>query len=152
MNADSSVPPPPPSFTGIRQTETKQAQGGRGQTEECPRSEMADIWNGVRRTFCKQRDWVRPRQERPTLPRGAFINDVLKFLGFFDPLPPCPHLDLIYTINSRSLPSYVCFSMTPLPPSKWTSYLEARTLRESEWSASDDDDDVITVNGHSLTH
>ena len=117
MNADSSVPPPPPSFTGIRQTETKQAQGGRGQTEECPRSEMADIWNGVRRTFCKQRDWVRPRQERPTLPRGAFINDVLKFLGFFDPLPPCPRWEtgLYYKIHATSLTLFA-FPLTPSPP------------------------------------
>ena len=31
--------------------------------------------------------------------RGASRYDIRKFFGFFDPFPPCPHLELIYTIK-----------------------------------------------------
>ena len=43
------------------------------------------------------------------------INEVCKIFGFFDPLPRCPHLELICTKNSRILPYNVRFSMTPSP-------------------------------------
>ena len=35
---------------------------------------------------------------------GAFINDVNKNFGSFDPLSPCPHLELIYTIKFMQPP------------------------------------------------
>ena len=54
-------------------------------------------------------------------PWGAFINDIRKIFGFFDPLPPCPHLVLTYTLK---------FTQPPLlhllfhdPPLMRTSYL-----------------------------
>ena len=55
----------------------------------------------------------------------ASINDDRKIFGFLDPLPPCPHLELISTTNSHNLPYYIHFSVTPLPPLMPTSYLEA---------------------------
>ena len=47
------------------------------------------------------------------------LSDMMsaKIFRFFDPLPPCPHLDGIYTINSRTLTYHVRFSIAPLPPS-----------------------------------
>ena len=50
------------------------------------------------------------------------MNNVHKNFGFFYPLPPCLHLELIYTIKFRQ---HVRFSMTPLRPLMRTSYLEA---------------------------
>ena len=47
--------------------------------------------------------------------KRASKNDVCKIFGFFDPLPPYPHLKLI--CGSRNLIYYVRFSMTSLPPS-----------------------------------
>ena len=35
---------------------------------------------------------------------GPAIYDVRKFLGFFDPLPPCPHLGLIYSTKFTQPP------------------------------------------------
>ena len=47
-----------------------------------------------------------PRRRRRRLPRvsegraeGASINDIGKIFGFFDLLPPCQHLELIYTMK-----------------------------------------------------
>ena len=46
--------------------------------------------------------------------------DVRKIIGFFLPPPlPCPHLDMIYTINFTQPP------FRDIPPPMWTSYLEA---------------------------
>ena len=47
--------------------------------------------------------------------KGASINDIRKIFGFFDPLPSCPHLELIYTTKFTHLSLLYCFSMTPLP-------------------------------------
>ena len=48
-----------------------------------------------------------------------------KFSDFSQALPLCRHLDLIYDKKLKHPPYYICFSMTPLPPSMRTSYLEA---------------------------
>ena len=51
-------------------------------------------------------------------PIGAYRYDVHKIFGFFDPLPPCPHLELIYTVKFMQppLPRPPLFheSLTPL--------------------------------------
>ena len=39
-----------------------------------------------------------------TTSRGPSIYDVRKILGFFDPLPPCPHLGLIYSTKFTQRP------------------------------------------------
>ena len=54
---------------------------------------------------------------------GVSRYDVRKNFGFFDPLPPCLHLDLIYTIKFTQP-----LLLRPLfhdPPPMRTSYLEA---------------------------
>ena len=52
-----------------------------------------------------------------------------KFSDFFDPLPPCPHLPLIYTsicsIKSMQPPLPCLLFHDPPPPLLQTSYLEA---------------------------
>ena len=55
------------------------------------------------------------RTGRQPLPGGASINDICEIFGFFYPLPPCLHLELIYAQNSRNLHYYVRFSTTPSP-------------------------------------
>ena len=47
--------------------------------------------------------------------KGAPIYDICKIVRFFYPLPPFPNMEPIYTSNSRDLPYYTRFSMTPLP-------------------------------------
>ena len=46
---------------------------------------------------------------------GATNNNVHKIVGFFDPLPPCLHLELFYTIKFMQPPFYVRFFMSPSP-------------------------------------
>ena len=62
-------------------------------------------------------------------PWGAAINDIRKIFRLSDPLPLCPHLELIYTakFTQPPLPYYVGvrFSMTPSFPSMRTSHLDA---------------------------
>ena len=47
---------------------------------------------------------------------GPSIYEVRKILGFFDPLPPCPHLGLIYSTKFTNLPYYIFFWANPPPP------------------------------------
>ena len=46
--------------------------------------------------------WIAPRG--PFLAYGSSLNDVHKNFGFFDILPPCPHLDLIYALKFTQPP------------------------------------------------
>ena len=47
-------------------------------------------------------------------------------LGFFNPLPPCPHLGLIYSTKfTQNLPYYIFFWANPPSPSVRTSYMDA---------------------------
>ena len=48
---------------------------------------------------------------------GASINDICKFVRFFDPLPPYPHLDLIYSIKFTQHPFLQLLFHDPPPPS-----------------------------------
>ena len=80
----------------------------------------------VRRRLHLARDPLRPaelvREERDLrpellrLPQGASINDNRKIFGFFDPLPTCLHLELIYAIKFTQ-PSLLrlLFHDTPSP-------------------------------------
>ena len=55
--------------------------------------------------------------------KGASIDDIRKMCGFFDPLPPCLHLQLIWGIKFTPHPL-----LCPLlldPPPMLTSYLDA---------------------------
>ena len=59
---------------------------------------------------------------------GASINDIRNIFGFFDPLPPCPHLELINPLKITEPPYYVrvrfSMNLSPLPPVR-TSYLDS---------------------------
>ena len=55
--------------------------------------------------------------------KGASRYEVLKSFAFYDPLPPCPHLDLIYTMKFIQPPSLRLLFHEP--PPMWTSYLDA---------------------------
>ena len=57
-----------------------------------------------------------PRSES-IVAKGASRCDIRKILGFFDPLPPCPHLDLIYTIKFKQPPLLRTLFNDPPPPS-----------------------------------
>ena len=52
-----------------------------------------------------------------------------KSLDFLPP-PPCLHLDLIHIMleNSRNLPYYVRFSMTPFPPPSDAAFTSGNSL------------------------
>ena len=65
------------------------------------------------------------RKRPQSLRLGSFLIWCPQNLQIFLTLSHCPHLDLIYTIKFTQPPYYVRFSMTPLPPSMWTSYMEA---------------------------
>ena len=54
--------------------------------------------------------------------RGASRYDVGKFFGYFDPLPPCPHLDLICSIKFTYPPLLRLLFHNPPPPMQ-TSYM-----------------------------
>ena len=67
--------------------------------------------------FLLHRLVIRGLRELPDMTSAKFSD----FLA----LPPCPHLDLIYALKFMQPPFYIRFSMTPLPPLMWTSYVEA---------------------------
>ena len=49
--------------------------------------------------------------------KGPSIYDVRKILGFFDPLPPCLHLGLIYSTKFTQPPLlHLLLGKPPLPP------------------------------------
>ena len=47
--------------------------------------------------------------------QGASRYDVRKHFGYFDSLPPCPHLDLIYTKKFTQPPMRTSYLEAPLP-------------------------------------
>ena len=60
--------------------------------------------------------------------KEASINDIRKIFELFDPLPPCLHLELIYTIKFTQFPLLrPLFHGHPPPPMR-TSYLDAPLL------------------------
>ena len=46
--------------------------------------------------------------------KGASINDIRNIFRFFDPLSPCPHLELICSIKFTQPPLRIRFSVNPL--------------------------------------
>ena len=63
--------------------------------------------------------------DRVRIPWGASINDVHKIFGFFDPLPPCSHLDVINTIIFTQPPLICPLFRDPSAPPTRTSHLDA---------------------------
>ena len=64
------------------------------------------------------------------LTEGAYINDICKILGFFDPLPPCPHLELIYTIQFTQ-PPLLCPLFYDPPPTSDAEIISGGSLNQN---------------------
>ena len=63
---------------------------------------------------------------------GSSIYDIPNISGFFDLLPLCPHLELIYMIKLSQPPLLRPLFHDPLPPLMRTSYLEAPSSAAGE--------------------